>query len=112
MARIGDITPWGAIRWTGAAGATVAGSNNGKFNDTVTRTGVGVYEVTPAANERFGPADTFKQSSSASGAPATDVNTVIERVSDVLIRVRGFNGGTGAATDVDVDLRWQKVLRG
>ena len=108
MSRIGNSTDYGSIRWA-APGPTVAGGNNGKFNNTVTRTGVGVYEVTPAPSEEFAPTDTFKVNPEGSVA----IDAVVERNSAVLLTVRTFAGVVGAApTDANCELRWRKRLEG
>ncbi len=110
MSRIGNIETKGALRFTQATPPVVQ-SNNGAFAEPVVRTGAGVWEIAPSANKRYAPQDTFRASAELPGA-AANVTTTVERVSQTLIRVRAFNGTTGAAVDADISLRWRTTLRG
>lgn len=108
MARIGNVQSKGAIRWTGGAGAIVAGSNSGAFAEPIVRTGAGVYELAPNPSERFAPQDALEARTEAVAA----FNAVVERVSEVLIRVRTFDSATGAAADSNCSLTWDTILKG
>jgi hypothetical protein len=110
MSRIGNVQSKGSIRFTGATPPVILG-NSGAFAEPVVRTGVGVWEVTTSASARVAPQDTFKARAEIVGAPA-NVTTTVERVSQTLLRVRAWNGATGAATDAQISLNWRTVLKG
>jgi hypothetical protein len=110
MSRVGNVYEKGCVRWTAATPPVIpAGANNGAFAEPIVRTGVGVWEVAPAPSQTFAPQDTFRGRVEDQGT-ATNIVCTIERVTEVLIRVRAWNGTTGAAVDANISLIWRSFF--